>query len=136
MTEKPKPSETPYLHVRPPQRIVGVGGEGDRPTAKLYANRAGLLAQARHVALVEGLARLDHPRRPVEASEKVLVTVLNLGAASAGPVANSANSANSAAANVAASAVAAHALSKGVAAVLVVVPIIGFCSLVVEREGG
>ena len=133
MTEKPKPSETPYLHVRPPQRIVGVGGEGDRPTAKLYANRAGLLAQARHVALVEGLARLDHPRRPVEASEKVLVTVLNLGAASAGPVANSANSA---VANVAASAVAAHALSKGVAAVLVVVPIIGFCSLVVEREGG
>ena len=38
MTEK-----RPYLHVRPPKRIVGVGGEGD-PVAKIIANRAGLLA--------------------------------------------------------------------------------------------
>ena len=36
--------ETPYLHLRPPRRIVGVGGEGDRPVARLHANRAGLLA--------------------------------------------------------------------------------------------
>ena len=37
--------ETPYLHLRPPRRIVGVRGEGnDRPVARLYANRAGLLA--------------------------------------------------------------------------------------------
>ena len=36
--------EVPYLHLRPPRRIVGVGGEGDRPVARLYANRAGLLA--------------------------------------------------------------------------------------------
>jgi hypothetical protein len=35
--------ETPYLHVRPPRRVFGVGGEGDRPVARLYANRAGLL---------------------------------------------------------------------------------------------
>jgi hypothetical protein len=35
--------ETPYLHVRPPRRVVGVGGEGDRPVARLCANRAGLL---------------------------------------------------------------------------------------------
>ena len=39
-----QPSETPYLHVRTPRRVVGVGGEGDRPVAKLYAKRAGLLA--------------------------------------------------------------------------------------------
>jgi hypothetical protein len=37
-----KPSKTPYLHVRPPKRVVGVGGEGE-PLAKIYANRAGLL---------------------------------------------------------------------------------------------
>jgi hypothetical protein len=36
--------ETPYLHVRGPRRVVGVGGEGDRPVAKITANRAGLLA--------------------------------------------------------------------------------------------
>ena len=36
--------EIPYLHVRPPRRIVGVGGEGDRPVARIIANRAGLLA--------------------------------------------------------------------------------------------
>ena len=36
--------ETPYLHVRPPRRVVGVGGEGDRPVARITANRAGLLA--------------------------------------------------------------------------------------------
>jgi hypothetical protein len=35
--------EVPYLHVRAPRRVVGVGGEGDRPVARLYANRAGLL---------------------------------------------------------------------------------------------
>jgi hypothetical protein len=35
--------EVPYLHVRPPRRVVGVGGEGD-PTASITGNRAGLLA--------------------------------------------------------------------------------------------
>ena len=44
MTGGRERSGTPYLHVRPPGRIVGVGGEGDRPTAKIYGNRAGLLA--------------------------------------------------------------------------------------------
>ena len=34
--------EAPYLHVRAPRRVVGVGGEGD-PLAKIYGNRAGLL---------------------------------------------------------------------------------------------
>ena len=52
--------EVPYLHVRPPRRIVGVGGEGDRPVARLYANRAGLLALRaqidRALAANEGMA--------------------------------------------------------------------------------
>ena len=43
VTEERKPSEIPYLHVRPPKRVVGVGGEGE-PLAKLYGNRTGLLA--------------------------------------------------------------------------------------------
>ena len=44
MTADGRPQhEVPYLHLRPPRRIVGVGGEGDRPVARLYANRAGLL---------------------------------------------------------------------------------------------
>ncbi len=34
--------EVPYLHVRAPRRVVGVGGEGD-PLAKITGNRAGLL---------------------------------------------------------------------------------------------
>ncbi len=34
--------KVPYLHVRAPRRVVGVGGEGD-PLAKITANRAGLL---------------------------------------------------------------------------------------------
>ena len=35
--------EVSYLHVRAPRRVVGVGGEGDRPLAKITANRSGLL---------------------------------------------------------------------------------------------
>ncbi len=52
--------EVPYLHVRPFQRVVGVGGEGDRPVAKIYANRAGLLGLREHIdralAAEEGMA--------------------------------------------------------------------------------
>ncbi len=52
--------EVPYLHVRAPRRVVGVGGEGDRPVARLYANRAGLLALRgqidRALAAEEGMA--------------------------------------------------------------------------------
>ena len=44
MKEERKPSETPYLHVRAPKRVVGVGGEGDRAVARICGNRAGLLA--------------------------------------------------------------------------------------------
>jgi len=40
--ERPQ-HEVPYLHVRAPRRVVGVGGEGDRPLAKITANRSGLL---------------------------------------------------------------------------------------------
>ncbi len=61
VAEEVKPQhEVPYLHVRAPQRIVGVGGEGDRPTAKVYGNRAGLLALReqidRALAAEEGMA--------------------------------------------------------------------------------
>jgi hypothetical protein len=41
-SERPQ-HEVPYLHVRAPKRVVGVGGEGD-PLAKITANRAGLIA--------------------------------------------------------------------------------------------
>ncbi len=43
MTGARKPSEIPYLHVRPPRRMVGVGGEGE-PLAKIHGNRAVLVA--------------------------------------------------------------------------------------------
>ena len=44
MGEDARPQhEVPYLHVGAPRRVVGVGGEGD-PVAKVYGNRAGLLA--------------------------------------------------------------------------------------------
>ncbi len=44
MGEDARPQhEVPYLHVRAPRKVVGVGGEGD-PVAKVYGNRAGLLA--------------------------------------------------------------------------------------------
>ena len=58
MSARPQ-HEIPYLHVRAPRRVVGVGGEGD-PTAKLYGNRAGLLALReqidRALAAGEGMA--------------------------------------------------------------------------------
>jgi hypothetical protein len=40
-SERPQ-HEIPYLHIRPPRRVVGVGGEGD-PDATIAGNRAGLL---------------------------------------------------------------------------------------------
>ena len=63
--------EVPYLHVRPPRRVVGVGGEGDCPVAKLYANRAGLLALReqidRALAAEEGMASEGRYRETDEA---------------------------------------------------------------------
>jgi hypothetical protein len=63
--------EMPYLHVRPPRRVVGVGGEGDRPVARLYANRAGLLALRgqidRALAAEEGTASEGRYRETDEA---------------------------------------------------------------------
>ena len=54
-----KPSEIRYLHVRPPRRVVGVGGEADA-VAKVTANRAGLLQLREQVdaalAADEGMA--------------------------------------------------------------------------------
>ena len=40
--------EVPYLHVRAPRRVVGVGGEAE-PVAKIIANRAELLALAEQI---------------------------------------------------------------------------------------
>ena len=78
MTQGRKPSETPYLHVRPPGRIVGVGGEGDRPVARIYANRAGLLKLREQVdrALTaeEGMAsEATHYRETDEAEFDLVV---------------------------------------------------------------
>jgi len=62
--------EVPYLHIRAPRR-VGVGGEGDRPVAKIYANKAGLLALREQVdralAAEEGMAAEDRYRETDEA---------------------------------------------------------------------
>ena len=72
MGEDARPQhEIPYLHVRPPRRVVGVGGEGDRPVARLYANRAGLLALREHIdralAADEGTASENRYRETDEA---------------------------------------------------------------------
>ncbi len=57
-SERPQ-HEVPYLHVRAPRRVVGVGGEGD-PVAKITGNKAGLLALREQVdcalEAAEGLA--------------------------------------------------------------------------------
>ena len=60
--------EVPYLHVRAPRRVVGVGGEA-APVAKIHGNRAGLLALRgqldRALAADEGLAsQAAHTTRP------------------------------------------------------------------------
>lgn len=70
--------ETPYLHVRAPKRVVGVGGEAE-PVAKITGNRAGLLAlreqldralaaDERRVGLfvqrADGRKQMGEPREP------------------------------------------------------------------------
>ncbi len=61
--------EVPYLHVRPPRRVVGVGGEGD-PLAKIHGNRAGLLKLREQVDAAlraeEGMASSDAYRETDE----------------------------------------------------------------------
>jgi hypothetical protein len=51
--------EVPYLHVRAPKRVVGVGGEAE-PVAKITGNRARLLVLGKQVEKAlgagEGLA--------------------------------------------------------------------------------
>ena len=63
--------EIPYLHVRPPRSIVGVGGEGDRLVARIIANRAGLLELReqldRALAADEGMATKGRYRETDEA---------------------------------------------------------------------
>lgn len=69
MSEKP-PHEIPHLHVRPPRRIVGVGGEGDRPRAEIVGNRAGLLRLRdlvdRALNTDKGLAAVEDGYREVD----------------------------------------------------------------------
>ena len=60
MSEEAGPQhKVPYLHVRAPRRVIGVGGEGE-PTARITGNRAGLLALREQVdralGVDEGLA--------------------------------------------------------------------------------
>jgi hypothetical protein len=43
-SERPQ-HEVPYLHVRPPRRIVGVGGEGI-PLARIVGNRPVQMGEA------------------------------------------------------------------------------------------
>ena len=63
--------QVPYLHVRPPRRVVGVGGEGDHPVAGITANRAGRLALKeqidRTLAAEEGEAAQGRYRETDEA---------------------------------------------------------------------
>jgi hypothetical protein len=65
------PHEAPHLLVRPPRRLVGVGGEGDRPVARITANRAGLLELReqidRALATEEGMAAEGRYRETNEA---------------------------------------------------------------------
>ncbi len=71
MSEK-HPSEIPHLHVRPPRRVVGVGGEGDHPSASIVGNRAGLLKLREHIdralGLQDGLAAVDGLYREIDGS--------------------------------------------------------------------
>ena len=76
MTGERKPSETPYLHVRPPRRVVGIGGEGDRPVARLYANRAGLLKlreQVERALSADGGMAVEERYRETDEAEHELV---------------------------------------------------------------
>lgn len=69
MSEKLR-HEIPHLHVRPPRRIVGVGGEGDRPDASIVGNRAGLLMLReqidRALDLEDGIASAFYGHREVD----------------------------------------------------------------------
>ncbi len=72
MGEDARPQhEVSYLHVRLPRKIVAVGGEGDRPVAKIYANKAGLLALREQIdgalAAEEGMAAEGRYRETDEA---------------------------------------------------------------------
>ncbi len=78
MTADDRPQRgVPYLHIRPPRRVVGVGGEGDRPVARLHTNRAGLLALReqidRALAAEEGMAAEGRYRETDEAEYELVM---------------------------------------------------------------
>ena len=67
MSDRPQ-NEIPYLHVRPPRRIVGVGGEGE-PLSEIAGNRAGLLRlreQIDHALGLEETASLGLGYREID----------------------------------------------------------------------
>ena len=68
--------EVPYLHVRAPKRVVGVGGEAE-PVAKILGNRAGLLALReqldRALAADEGMASSAYYRETDERRVELFV---------------------------------------------------------------
>jgi hypothetical protein len=57
--------EVPHLHVRPPRRVVGVGGEG-LPLARIVGYRAGLLRLREQIDAAlraeDGMAVMDRYR--------------------------------------------------------------------------
>lgn len=64
-----KPTEMPYLHVRWPRRVMGVGREGE-PLAKVHGYRASLLALRAQIdaalAAEEEDASMNHYREAYE----------------------------------------------------------------------
>lgn len=70
MSARPQ-HEVPYLHVRAPRRVVGVGGEAE-PLAGIVGNRAGLLKLREQIdealRVEEGMAVLGYGYR--EADER------------------------------------------------------------------
>ena len=69
MAEGGPQHEVPYLHVRAPRRVVGVGGEGD-PDASIVGNRAGLVALRDLIDAAlragEGMASVGYGYREVD----------------------------------------------------------------------
>jgi hypothetical protein len=64
--------EIPYLHVRPPRRVVGVGGEGAPDAPITGRNRAGLLKLRdqidRALGAEDGMAVVAYGYREVDGS--------------------------------------------------------------------
>ena len=76
--EARREGQPPYLHVRPPRRVLGVGGEGARPVARIYGNAAAIRRLIkdleRALAAEEGMAvESTHYRETDEAAFDLIV---------------------------------------------------------------